>query len=71
MLLKYRVIKKKTNKYQQLLALAISGKPLPKGVIKEEKKIYEELVIQYKNMIKLAEESSIKEAILEISMEID
>ena len=59
------------KKYQQLLALASSGKPLPKGATKEEKKAYEELVIDHKNMLKLAKKSGIKEPILEIPMEVD
>ncbi len=61
-----------TNKrYQQLLMLATTGKPLNKDATEEEKKFYRECKRDYKVMLKTAKKHGIKKPILEIPMEVD
>ena len=61
-----------TNKrYQKLLMLATTGKPLDKDATEEEKKFYEECKHDYKVMLETAKKHGIKNPILEIPMEID
>ena len=59
------------KKYQQLLMLATTGKPLIKDATEEEKKFYEECIHDYKVMKKTAKKHGIKNPILEIPMEVD
>ena len=59
------------KKYQQLLMLATTGKPLIKDATEEEKKFYEECKHDYKVMKKIARKHGIKNPILEIPMEVD
>ena len=61
-----------TNKrYQTLLMLATSGKPLNKDATEEEKKFYEECIYDYEVMKKTAKKHGIKNPVLEIPMEVD
>ena len=61
-----------TNKrYQRLLMLATTGKPLNKDATEEEKKFYEGCKHDYKVMLKTAKKHGIKNPILEIPMEVD
>ena len=61
-----------TNKrYQKLLMLATTGKPLNKDVSEEEKKFYEECKHDYKVMLKTAKKHGIKNPIMEILIEED
>ena len=61
-----------TNKrYQQLLSLATTGKPLDKDATDEEKKFYEECKRDYKVMLETAKKHGIKNPIMEIPFEVD
>ena len=61
-----------TNKrYQQLLSLATTGKPLDKDATDEEKKFYKECKRDYKVMLETAKKHGIKNPIMEIPFEID
>ena len=61
-----------TNKrYQELLMLATTGKPLKKDAIEEEKKFYEEFKYDYKVMLETAKKHGIKNPIMEIPVEED
>ena len=61
-----------TNKrYQTLLMLATTGKPLNKDATEEEKKVYEECKHDYEVMKKTATEHGIKNPIMEIPFEVD
>ena len=61
-----------TNKrYQKLLMLATTGKPLNKDATEEEKKFYEECKHDYEVMKKTATEHGIKNPIMEIPFEVD
>ena len=61
-----------TNKrYQQLLSLATSGKPLDKDATDEEKKFYKECKRDYKVMLETAKKHGIKNPIMEIPFEED
>ena len=61
-----------TNKrYQELLMLATTGKPLNKDATEEENKLYKECKHYYKVMLETAKKRGIKNPILEIPMEID
>ena len=61
-----------TNKrYQQLLMLATTGKPLNKDATEEEKKFYEECKHDYKVMLETATKLGIKNPIMEIPFEED
>ena len=61
-----------TNKrYQTLLMLATTGKPLNKDATEEEKKFYEECKHDYEVMKKTATEHGIKNPIMEIPFEVD
>ena len=56
-----------TNKrYQKLLMLATTGKPLDKDATEEEKKFYEEFKYDYKVMLEIAKKHGIKKPIMEI-----
>ena len=61
-----------TNKrYQQLLSLATTGKPLDKDATYEEKKFYIECKRDYKVMLETAKKHGIKNPIMEIPFEED
>ena len=61
-----------TNKrYQTLLMLATTGKPLNKDASKEEKKFYEACKHDYKVMKETAKKLGIKNPIMEIPFEVD
>ena len=61
-----------TNKrYQKLLMLATTGKPLPDDATPEEEIFYKEVMHDYEVMHKNAELLGIKDPILEIPFEID
>ena len=61
-----------TNKrYQKLLMLATTGKPLNKDATEEEKKFYEECKHDYKVMLETATKLGIKNPIMEIPFEED
>ena len=61
-----------TNKrYQELLMLATTGKPLNKDATQEDKKFYEECKRDYKVMLETAKKHGIKNPIMEIPMEVD
>ena len=61
-----------TNKrYQQLLSLATTGKPLDKDATDEEKKFYKECKRDYKVMLETAKKYGIKNPIMEIPFEVD
>tara|TARA_Y100000589_G_scaffold272589_1_gene265738 strand:+ start:403 stop:597 length:195 start_codon:yes stop_codon:yes gene_type:complete len=61
-----------TNKrYQQLLSLATTGKPLDKDATDEEKKFYKECKRDYKVMLGTAKKNGIKNPIMEIPFEVD
>ena len=61
-----------TNKrYQQLLSLATTGKPLDKDATDEEKKFYKECKRDYKVMLETVKKYGIKNPIMEISFEVD
>jgi len=61
-----------TNKrYQTLLMLATTGKPLNKDATEEEKKFYEECKRDYKVMLETAKKYGIKDPIMEIPFEVD
>ena len=61
-----------TNKrYQELLMLATTGKPLNKDATEEEKKFYEECKHDYQVMLKTAKKLGIKNPIIEIPFEVD
>tara|TARA_A100001035_G_scaffold249555_1_gene220306 strand:+ start:855 stop:1049 length:195 start_codon:yes stop_codon:yes gene_type:complete len=61
-----------TNKrYQQLLSLATTGKPLDKDATDEEKKFYKECKRDYKVMLETAKKHGIKNPIMEIPFEVD
>ena len=61
-----------TNKrYQQLLSLATTGKPLDKDATDEEKKFYKECKRDYKVMLETAKKHGIKNPIMEIPFEED
>ena len=61
-----------TNKrYQTLLMLATTGKPLNKDATEEEKKFYKECKRDYKVMLETAKKHGIKNPIMEILFEID
>ena len=58
-----------TNKrYQQLLSLATTGKPLDKDATDEEKKFYKECKRDYKVMLETAKKQGIKNPIIEIPL---
>ena len=60
-----------TNKrYQTLLMLATTGKPLNKDASEEEKKFYEECKRDYKVMKETAKKHGIKNPIIEIPFEV-
>ena len=61
-----------TNKrYQTLLTLATTGKPLNEDATEEEKKFYEECKHDYKVMHETAKKYGINNLIMEIPMEVD
>ena len=61
-----------TNKrYQTLLMLATTGKPLNKDATEEEKKFYKECKSDYKVMLETAKKHGIKNPIMEIPFEVD
>ena len=61
-----------TNKrYQTLLMLATTGKPLNKDATVEEKKFYKECKRDYKVMLETAKRYGIKNPIMEIPFEVD
>ena len=61
-----------TNKrYQTLLMLATTGKPLNKDSTEEEKKFYKECKHDYKVMLETAKKHGIKNPIMEIPFEVD
>ena len=61
-----------TNKrYQTLLMLATTGRPLNKDAPEEEKKFYEECKRDYKVMHETAKKYGIKNPIMEIPFEVD
>ena len=61
-----------TNKrYQTLLMLATTGKPLDKDATDEEKKFYKECKRDYKVMLETAKKHGIKNPIMEIPFEED
>ncbi len=61
-----------TNKrYQTLLMLATTGKPLNKDATEEEKKFYKECKRDYKVMLETAKKHGIKNPIMEIPFEED
>ena len=61
-----------TNKrYQTLLMLATTGKPLNKDATDEEKKFYKECKRDYKIMLETAKKQVIMNPIIEISFEVD
>ena len=61
-----------TNKrYQTLLMLATTGKPLNKDATEEEKKFYKECKRDYKIMLETAKKQVIMNPIIEISFEVD
>ena len=61
-----------TNKrYQKLLMLATTGKPLNEDATEEEKKFYEECKYDYKVMHETAKKLGIKNPIMEIPFEVD
>ena len=61
-----------TNKrYQTLLMLATTGKPLNKDATEEEKKFYKECKRDYKVMLETAKKHGIKNPIMEIPFEVD
>ena len=61
-----------TNKrYQTLLMLATTGKPLSKDATEEEKKFYKECKRDYKVMLETAKKHGIKNPIMEIPFEVD
>ena len=61
-----------TNKrYQQLLSLATTGKPLDKDATDEEKKFYKECKRDYKVMLETAKKHGINNPIMEIPFEVD
>ena len=61
-----------TNKrYQTLLMLATTGKPLDKDATDEEKKFYKECKRDYKVMLETAKKHGIKNPIMEIPFEVD
>mgnify|MGYP006060058563 FL=1 len=61
-----------TNKrYQTLLMLATTGKPLNKDASEEEQKFYEEFKRDYKVMHETAKKHGIKNPIMEIPFEVD
>ena len=61
-----------TNKrYQTLLMLATTGKPLNKDATEEEKNFYEECKYDYEVMKEIAKKHGIKNPVLEIPIEVD
>ena len=61
-----------TNKrYQTLLMLATTGKPLNKDATEEEKKFYEECKRDYRVMHETAKKLGINNPIMEIPFEVD
>ena len=61
-----------TNKrYQTLLMLATTGKPLNKDATEEEKKFYKECKRDYKVMLETAKKHGIKNPIMEIPFEVE
>jgi len=61
-----------TNKrYQKLLMLATTGKPLPDDANPEEEFFYKEAMHDYEVMHKTAKKHGIKNPILEIPIEVD
>ena len=61
-----------TNKrYQTLLMLATTDKPLNEDATEEEKKFYEECKKDYKVMHETAKKLGIKNPIMEIPFEVD
>ena len=61
-----------TNKrYQTLLMLATTGKPLNIDATEEEKKFYEECKRDYKVMHETARKQGIKNPIMEIPFEVN
>ena len=59
------------KRYQKLLILATTCKPLNKDANEEEKKSYKEYKNDYKVMHETAKKHGIKNPILEIPMEVD
>ena len=59
------------KKWQQLLALATTGKKLPNDATEEEKKAYESLVRDYKIMLQTAKEKGIKNPEMYIPFEVE
>ena len=59
------------KKYQKLLMLATTGKPLNKDATEEEKKFYKECKRDYKVMLETAKRHGIKNPIMEIPFEVD
>ena len=61
-----------TNKrYQTLLMLATTGKPLNKDATEEEKKFYEKCEHDYKVILETAKKHGIENPIMEIPIEED
>ncbi len=59
------------KRYQTLLMLATTGKPLNKDASEEEKKFYEECKRDYKVMKETAKKHGIKNPIIEIPFDMD
>ena len=59
------------RRYQTLLMLATTGKPLNKDSTEEEKKFYEECKHDYEVMKETAKKHRIKNPIMEIPFEVD
>jgi len=59
------------KRYQKLLMLATTGKPLNKDASEEEKKFYEECKRDYKVMKETAKKHGIKNPIMEIPFDVD
>ena len=59
------------KRFQELLMLTTTGKPLNKDATAEEKKFYKECKHDYKVMKETTKRHGIKNPILEIQMEVD
>ena len=59
------------KKYQELLELVISGESLPEGSTEEEKKTFDELLSDHKNMKDEADDLGISEPIMYIPGEVE
>ena len=59
------------KKWQELLALAKTGKPCPKGATEEERDAYEGCLRSYQWMLEDAKKRGIKNPVLEIPFDLD